>query len=127
MRQVPFSVFADFVCTPSQDRYSIVDTFKTRGEYKVERDLYRLAKREIFNKALSGKPVSISSVLGKTNHQLKHDIYPPMLNNFEISLGQSIQISFNLVFPPPEVRRDRPKLYKLGALMATLLMPLDLL
>ena len=83
MPQVPFSVFADFVCTPSQDRYSIVEKFKLRGEYKVEEDLYLLAKQEIYKKALSGKTISLSSVLSKTHHKTKHDIYPIPLNNFE--------------------------------------------
>ena len=84
MRPVPFSVFADFVCTPSQDRYSIVHKYKTRGEYKIEEDLYILAKQEMYKNALSGRPVSLSSVLARTDHKLKHDIYPVMLDNFEV-------------------------------------------
>ena len=80
---VPFSVFTEFLCSQSHERFAVVRKFASWGEYSREKDPYLLLKQAVRKSAKNGTPLDVEVVLDNTDHQFKHDSYPTLTANFE--------------------------------------------
>ena len=83
MIQIPFSLFIEFVLSPSHERFAVVKKSRTRGAYGPQKDFYLLLKNEMRRSVLRNERVNIERVLGRTDHTAKHDNYPAIAENFE--------------------------------------------
>lgn len=106
MLQIPFSLFAEFVLSPSHERFGVVKKSRTRGEYDPRKDFYLLLKREMTRCVQRGEPMMIERVLQRTGHAAKHDNYPELAANFEHWRSQKKRTFFT----PPEALWRSPSL-----------------